>query len=376
MSDLRRPLVTIVFLAALCTLVGVFVFPGPSQPPLRGLSAITRLGTVAPQPVQPVATQSPSQGVAAVAGPAQVAPGPTSFGGSSTTNATPPPTTTSTTTTTTSAPAAVPADSGSDCGGAPPDIASSGQPWTCTFDDEFNGSSLDPTKWIAQQTSDSGYHSGNECYVNSPNNVSVSGGTLNLTVRAEAAPFLCPDPFGDYLTQYTSGMVSTYHRFSQTYGLFEVRAKFPADTVPGVQTTLWLWPVNSKAYGLLWPDSGEIDFAEWYSEYSGIDIPIVHYNRAIGATDTNTAHCALPAPDTFHTYGLEWTPTSLTILLDGNVCMVDDWQPALPLSKPEPFDRPFIMSLTQALGIQTNNFNPASTPLPATTQIDWVRVWS
>ena len=36
----------------------------------------------------------------------------------------------------------------------------------------------------------------------------------------------------------------TYQRFSQTYGFFEVRAKFPNVTVPGLQSTLWLWPVN------------------------------------------------------------------------------------------------------------------------------------
>ena len=41
-----------------------------------------------------------------------------------------------------------------------------------------------------------------------------------------------------------------------------------------------------------------------------------------------------------------------------------------------PFDQPFIMSLTQALGIDSNAFDPNTTPLPATTQIDWVRVWS
>ena len=38
-------------------------------------------------------------------------------------------------------------------------------------------------------------------------------------------------------------------------------------------------------------------------------------------------------------------------------------------------DQPFIVSLTQALGVGTNAFDPSTTPLPATTQIDYVRVW-
>jgi hypothetical protein len=33
------------------------------------------------------------------------------------------------------------------------------------------------------------------------------------------------------------------------------------------------------------------------------------------------------------------------------------------------------VALSQALGINTNAFNPATTPLPATTSIDYVRVW-
>jgi hypothetical protein len=33
------------------------------------------------------------------------------------------------------------------------------------------------------------------------------------------------------------------------------------------------------------------------------------------------------------------------------------------------------IALTQELGIGGNAFNPASTPLPATTEVDYVRVW-
>ena len=55
---------------------------------------------------------------------------------------------------------------------------------------------------------------------------------------------------------------------------------------------------------------------------------------------------------------------------------MDSWNPAPPLTKPAPFDQPFIISLTQSLGVATtaNQFD-AATPLPATMQIDRVRVW-
>jgi hypothetical protein len=45
------------------------------------------------------------------------------------------------------------------------------------------------------------------------------------------------------------------------------------------------------------------------------------------------------------------------------------------VSSPAPFDQPFFILLTQALGVGTNQFDPATTPLPATTSVDYVRVW-
>lgn len=252
---------------------------------------------------------------------------------------------------------------------------SPGVPWTCTFDDEFNGTTLDTTKWTVQQTANSGYTTGTgagtACYVNSPNNVSVSGGTLNLTVRKEAAPFVC----SYFVTQYTSGMVTTTNNFAQAYGLYEISAKLPATTLQGLQETFWLWPQNQNEYGSVWPDSGEIDFAEFYSVINSYDIPYIHYNAA--KTDPNvTAYtCVISNPNAFHTYGLEWTPTSLTVLYDGKTCLVDHWTPAFPESGSEPFNQPFFIAITQALGVYPNAFVAGYTPLPATTSVDWVRAW-
>ncbi|UTI66786.1 glycoside hydrolase family 16 protein [Paraconexibacter antarcticus] len=252
---------------------------------------------------------------------------------------------------------------------------SSGSAWTCTFDDEFGGTSLDGSKWIAQETANSGYTSGlTACFVNSPNNISVAGGTLNLTARKEAAPFTCTDPYGNFTTQYTSGMVSTYGRFGQAYGRFEVRAKLPAATVAGLQESMWLWPVDPYKYGA-WPGSGEIDIAEAYSQYPDRAIPYIHYNAAAFDPNVTNTSCLISNLAAFHTYAVEWTTSTLKIIYDGQTCLIDDWNPASPLIKPQPFDQPFIIALTQALGIGTNAFDPATTPLPATTSIDYVRVW-
>ncbi|MCW3041307.1 MAG: hypothetical protein JWM31_3212, partial [Solirubrobacterales bacterium] len=121
--------------------------------------------------------------------------------------------------------------------------------------------------------------------------------------------------------------------------------------------------------------SGEIDIAEVYSQYPDRAIPYIHYNAAaLDPNVTNTA-CLIANPATFHTYAVEWTPSTMKVIYDGRTCLIDTWNPATPLLRTQPFDQPFIIALTQALGIGTNAFDPATTPLPATTSIDYVRVW-
>jgi beta-glucanase (GH16 family) len=277
-----------------------------------------------------------------------------------------------TTTSTAAAPApAAATTSDGGCGGQPT-VDVDGQTWQCSFDDEFNGATLDTSKWVVQQTADGGYHSGLECFEDSPDNVSLSGGTLNLTAEEAASSFLCPgEPL--YYTQYTSGMVSTYQHFTQTDGLFEVRAKISGATTQGLQSSFWLYPAKST-YGA-WPASGEIDIAELFSQYPTLAIPFVHYNNSASDPEATNDHCAIGDPSQFHTYAVQWTPQSLTFLYDGQACLVDHWSSASPLIDPAPFNEPFYICLTQALGIGTNEFIPGTTPLPATTSIDWVRVW-
>jgi beta-glucanase (GH16 family) len=258
------------------------------------------------------------------------------------------------------------------CGAAIPKPG--GGTWTCTFDDEFNGYALDASKWTAITTANSGTNAGGGCFVNSSNNISVLGGQLNLTVRKESRPFTCASPRGNFSTQYTAGQVASYTKFSQTYGRFSVRAKFPAATVAGLQSSLWLWPESNLLNGL----AGEIDIAEEYSIYADRAVPYLHYaydpatmNLTTGVNIVTNNYCMVNNVNAFHEYTVQWTASQMTILFDGQTCLVDNYEPY----GPSPFNQPFFLALTQSLGIGANAYNPASTPLPATTSVDWVRVW-
>jgi beta-glucanase (GH16 family) len=276
------------------------------------------------------------------------------------------------------------ARAGPECGNESLRPKPDGEEWSCSFDDEFDSttgdaSSLSRVLWTPQLTATSGYTTGpgaaRVCYVNAPHNVSVSGGALHLTVRREPRPFFC----GLFSTQYTGGMVSTIFSFHQTYGRFEVRARLPQTTVRGLQETLWLWPVNHTTYGP-WPASGEVDFSEFYSRYYWLDIPYIHYNYSPSTLSTPvytnflSNYCPI-APRQFNDYALTWSPGRFQITINGHTCLTDDYVPNGGLTRPQPFNQPFFISLTQALGIGTNAFNPRITPLPATTSVDYVRVW-
>ena len=180
-------------------------------------------------------------------------------------------------------------------------------------------------------------------------------------------------------TQYEGGMVSSYQLFSQKYGYFETRAAMPPTSVPGLQESLWLYPENEKLYGP-WPDSGEIDYAEFYSDLPDADVPVTHYPGSSNDPNANIGACTIPGDATagqFNTYAVSWTPTTITTYFNGVACMTDTYGPYVtnPDVAPEPFDQPFFLAFTSALGIGSNQFQPGTTPLPATMHIDWVRVW-
>jgi hypothetical protein len=174
-------------------------------------------------------------------------------------------------------------------------------------------------------------------------------------------------------------MVDSMGIFSQQYGYFQARVQLPAQTTPGVQETLWLYPENETLYGP-WPDSGEIDFGEFYSKYPNNDIPVVHFpgsKQDPNATNNFCTQTGVATAGQWNTYGVMWTPTTITTYFNGMPCFTDTYQPYVtyPDKAPAPFTQPFFLNLTQALGVYPNAFHAWTTTLPATTKVDWVRAW-
>ncbi|MET0449990.1 MAG: family 16 glycosylhydrolase [Aeromicrobium sp.] len=240
-----------------------------------------------------------------------------------------------------------------------------GTPWVCSFSDEFSGTALDRDTWTPQLTATSGYHIGADCYVDDPDNIAVGGGVLSLTVRRQASEFDCAMPGGSsHRASATAGMVSTYDSFAQAHGRFEIRAAFPETTVAGHHGALWLFAKDMSG--------AEIDIAEMYSKYADRAIPYVHYASGSDTTVTNP-YCLVDDVSQLHTYTLEWTATTMSIAYDGVVCLTHQVNGTSPAAS-SPFDDPFMLVLTQGLGLG-ENAPTSATPAVGTSTIDYVRVW-
>jgi beta-glucanase (GH16 family) len=249
-----------------------------------------------------------------------------------------------------------------------------GTPYTCSFSDEFSGSSLDSTTWSPVLTAVTGQRSGTECDVDTPDTLAVGGEVLTITARRLATPMTCDSPYGAFDTSYTGGMITTYRKYAQAYGRFEMRARFPQATVAGLQSSLWMYP-QTLTYGA-WPNSGEIDIAEWFSGWGDLVVPHLHYNGDSTDPYRGSYSCKLGDPAAFHTFAVEWTPMSITFVYDGQTCLRDStWSPLGGLLAPAPFDQPFNLLIGNGRGTG-NNAPTADTPFPSTLQVDYVRAWS
>lgn len=277
-----------------------------------------------------------------------------------------------------------PADATADepsCGGQPT-LRTNGLSWTCAYDDEFDDG-IDRDTWSLQETAGSEFVTGTStryaCYTDDDRVASVSDGLLRLSLVRLAEERDCGD--GQHRSRYLAASLSHYRTYSQTYGRYEVRAKLPDLRTAGSQTTFWLWPDDVHHYGTQWPDSGEIDFAEAYSQHPDLTVPVMHYRMGTVDQSENrnvyTSHSCAITYGEFNTYVVEWTPNLIRIEVDGRTCIENHYDATnAPEDHPAaPFDQPFFLNLTQAMGGDGNAYTDGL-PATLTTEVDHVRIWT
>jgi beta-glucanase (GH16 family) len=158
---------------------------------------------------------------------------------------------------------------------------------------------------------------------------------------------------------YVSGVVTTFGRFAQRYGYFEMRARLPSGR--GLWPAFWLLPDDKE-----WPP--EIDIFE-YPKPGGQVFVSNHFRDP----STNGQEADITGVDPwfdpttgFHRYAVDWRPEEVVFYLDGR---------AVFRSRRGVPDRPMYVLANLAIGGRWAGPPDDATPFPATYEIDHVRVW-
>jgi beta-glucanase (GH16 family) len=174
--------------------------------------------------------------------------------------------------------------------------------YALTFDDEFDGTSLDLTKWQRRYKWGEAVINGElEAYVDDA--FSAQNGILDIVGTHQQ---------GQYAGQtldYTSGVICSVHE--QRYGYFEARLKMPKGQ--GLWPAFWLLGANGTA------GVNEIDIHELLGQDPTTVYMTVHWGQSysVGHMSDGSQFTGPDFSADFHTFGLEWDPDKIVWTIDG-----------------------------------------------------------
>jgi len=232
-----------------------------------------------------------------------------------------------------------------------PSWQSTGTP-TLTFQDEFNDTAVDTSKWergwFGEGLTDNVNSSNDNCYHTSQ--VSESGGFLHLRAITQA------NTCKGVTRPYTSGMVTTRGKFTQHFGSFEARVCLPDADGNGLVDNFPAWWVNGMASGFT---DGEIDVVEGLG--GGRTKATVHY----GSSHISAGKYSTTPLVGCHNFGAEWRGDNVKFYWDGVLH----------------FDTAFVTPTSAQLVLifnQAVDDSHSPTVVPAggnDMTVDWVRIW-
>lgn len=199
-----------------------------------------------------------------------------------------------------------------------------------SYVNDFNGSSV-PSGWDIYN----GQPGGDPGAMFGSAHVAVSNGMLQLNTFEDPS----------YNNEWVTGGLCQCG-LSATYGAYFVRSR---DTGAGPAEIELLWPTGS------WPP--EIDFNETAGGVTGSSAT-VHF----GAANSQSRRALSIDMTQWHTWGVIWTPSSITYTVDGNVWGTVTVASEIP-------DQPMTLDLQQQTFCASGWACPSA---PESMQVDWV----
>ncbi len=238
--------------------------------------------------------------------------------------------------------------------------------WTKTFEDNFDGNTLDLHKWnlYAANYGDKRMHF-------SKDNVIVKDGTLRLRFEKKRGRHN-DDPAGAE-TDYATGWVDTYGKWVQRYGYFESRMKLAR--APSLFPAFWLMPDRGLKAG---PQPVRADTKKGAMEFDILENLSIwgpyRYNIAMHWDGYMKYHKSIGTAcnyiqadkDGFITVGMLWTPGSAVFYANGRE--VARWESPRISNVPSYLIFDHVMGGWEAEAIDDKQ-------LPQDLIIDYVRAW-
>lgn len=232
--------------------------------------------------------------------------------------------------------------------------------------DDFDGTTLDLTKWEAQigDGCDEGIcgWGNNELEYYKAENAVVSNGSLKIIAKLERVA----------AKKYTSARIRTKNLADFTYGRFEARIKLPVGK--GLWPGFWMLSTTEPYGG--WPQSGEIDIMEFLGSAPDHTFGTIHYGDPYPDNKWQGNNFYLNDgtifSDKFHEFAIEWKKDEIRWYVDNILYSVKTAADVAPDNWP--FDNDFHFILNTAVGgnlggtVDDNCF-------PATMEIEYVRVY-
>ncbi len=233
------------------------------------------------------------------------------------------------------------------------------------WSDEFDGSSIDVSKWEHEVNATGGGNNELQYYTARPENSFVKDGQLHIVAHQE-----------EYTSEgqtryYTSARMRTPNKGDWKYCRVDVRAMVPFGK--GLWPAIWMLPTDWEYGG--WPSSGEIDIMEHINNQDEIhgSVHTEAYNHKIG-TQKSGQISNPDADENFHIYSIVWTEDKIDFLVDNNIYYTfsNDKEGDY---KTWPFDKRFHLILNVAVGGDWPGNPTTDTKFPKEMIVDYVRVY-
>ncbi len=243
--------------------------------------------------------------------------------------------------------------------------------WVLTWSDEFDGESIDFTKWthMIGDGTDYGQQPGwgnneKQFYTDDPANSGIiidDEGNSVLFIEAIMTNV------GE--TGYTSAKLTTDSLFDFRFGKIEARIKLPYSE--GIWPAFWMLGSNKPQIG--WPGCGEIDIMEMLGGAEETVYGNIHYVNSDHEHDEDLGFSILDEgkySDDYHIYSMEWSPGNIKWLVDGEY-----FHEVEITADMKEFLRSHFLILNVAVGGYWPGYPDETSIFPQRMYVDYIRIY-